>query len=152
MNFRRFAAIAFAAMLFVPATAMAQYRDLDSAMSGLTRGFERGDAQPIVEGVGAGDKVMLDFPGLIRESGFFGKDQASYLLDEVFTHALHDPVETDARLPARRSRRQRDFVVREVSRSELQPQRHALQLPLRGAAPERHVGAVVEVHAHPSGA
>ena len=88
MKFRRFAAIAFAAMLFMPAsTAVAQYRDLDSAMSGLSRGFERGDAQPIVEGVAAGDKVMLDFPGLIRESGFFGKDQASYLLDEVFSKA-----------------------------------------------------------------
>jgi hypothetical protein len=30
---------------------------------------------------------MLDFPGLISESGFFGKDQASYLLDEVFSKA-----------------------------------------------------------------
>ena len=80
----RTAAIACIVMLLVPVSALAQYRDLDSAMAGLGRGFERGEAQPIVEGVAAGDKVMLDFPGLIRESGFFGKDQASYLLDELF--------------------------------------------------------------------
>lgn len=81
---RRIAAV-LVALFILPVSAFAQYRDLDSAMAGLARGFERGESQPIVEGVAAGDKVMLEFPGLIREGGFFGKDQASYLLDEVFT-------------------------------------------------------------------
>lgn len=81
------AAAALVAVLLVPVSAFAQYRDLDSAMAGLARGFERGETQPIVEGVAAGDKVMIELPGLSRESGFYGKDQASYLLDEVFNKA-----------------------------------------------------------------
>jgi hypothetical protein len=75
---------AFIILLFVPVVASAQYRDLDSAMSNLARGFERGQTQNILEGISTGDKVELEFPGLVTESGFFGRDQASYLLDELF--------------------------------------------------------------------
>jgi len=50
-------------------------------MSSLTRGFGGGDAQAIVAGIGDGDQVMLQFPGLVDQSGFFGRDQAAYLLD-----------------------------------------------------------------------
>ena len=78
---------AFALMLFVPMIASAQFKDLDSAMSNLSRGFEQGQAQPIIEGMAAGDQVQLQFPGLIDKSGFFGRDQASYLLDELFSKA-----------------------------------------------------------------
>lgn len=78
---------AFIIMLFVPVVASAQYRDLDSAMSSLARGFEGGDTQHIIEGISNGDKVELEFPGLIDDSGFFGRDQASYLLDELFNRA-----------------------------------------------------------------
>ncbi|HUF18977.1 MAG TPA: DUF4783 domain-containing protein [Thermoanaerobaculia bacterium] len=75
---------AFIILLFVPVVASAQYRDLDSAMSNLARGFERGQTQNIIEGISTGDKINLEFPGLVTESGFFGRDQASYLLDELF--------------------------------------------------------------------
>lgn len=71
------------AIVFVAPLALAQgYRDLDVAMSSLARGFERGESAPIVAGVG--DQVMLQFPGLMDEDGFFGRDQASYLLEELF--------------------------------------------------------------------
>jgi hypothetical protein len=75
--------IAFA-LLFVPLIAAAQYKDLDSAMSSLSKGFSTGDTQAIISGVADGDQVMLQFPGLSAQSGFFGRDQASYLLDGVF--------------------------------------------------------------------
>ncbi len=75
--------IAFA-LLFVPLVASAQYKDLDAALSNLSRGFGSGDAQAIVAGIGDGDKVMLEFPGLVEQSGFFGRDQAAYLLDGLF--------------------------------------------------------------------
>ena len=42
---------------------------------------------PIVAGIDNGDQVMLQFPGLTEKSGFFGRDQAAYLLDEVFQKA-----------------------------------------------------------------
>ncbi|MGN6183449.1 MAG: DUF4783 domain-containing protein, partial [Thermoanaerobaculia bacterium] len=35
-------------------------------------------------GIGAGDQVMLQFPGLTDKEGFFGRDQAAYLLDGLF--------------------------------------------------------------------
>src|SRR5213082_765594 len=63
---------------------MAQYKDLDTAMSNLNRGFGSGDAQAIIAGVADGDQVMLQFPGLVSQSGFFGRDQAAYLLDGLF--------------------------------------------------------------------
>ena len=76
--------IALAAALTFPVVAMAQYKDLDTAMSSLGRGFGNGDAQAITAGVADGDQVMLQFPGLVDQSGFFGRDQAAYLLDGLF--------------------------------------------------------------------
>lgn len=77
-------------LLFVPLVASAQYRDLDAAMSNLSRGFASGDVQAIVTGIADGDQVMLQFPGIVEQSGFFGRDQAAYLLDELFNKV--DPV------------------------------------------------------------
>lgn len=75
----------FALLLaFVPLVASAQFKDLDGALSNLSRGFSSGDAQAIVAGMADGDQVMLQFPGLVDQSGFFGRDQAAYLLDGVF--------------------------------------------------------------------
>jgi hypothetical protein len=67
--------------------AMAQYKDLDVALSNLTRGFGSGDPQAIVSGIADGDQVMLQFPGLIQQSGsnVYGRDQAAYLLDGLFS-------------------------------------------------------------------
>jgi hypothetical protein len=73
----------FLGLLF-PVASSAQYRDLDVAMSNLERGFGSGDPQALVAGMGSGDKVQLQFPGLIDQSGFFGRDQAAYLLDSLF--------------------------------------------------------------------
>lgn len=71
-------------LLFIPLAASAQFKDLDVAMSNLKRGFSSGDPQAIVAGMATGDKVMLQFPGLVDQNGFFGRDQASYLLDSLF--------------------------------------------------------------------
>jgi len=73
-------------LAFVPLVASAQYKDLDVALSNLTRGFGSGDPQAIVSGIADGDQVMLQFPGLIEQSGsnFYGRDQAAYLLDGLF--------------------------------------------------------------------
>lgn len=71
-------------LLFVPVVASAQFRDLDAAMSNLERGFGSGDVDAIVSGIGRGEQVMLQFPGLSDQSGFFGRDQAAYLLDGLF--------------------------------------------------------------------
>jgi len=68
----------------VPLVASAQFSDLDTAVQNLTRGFGSGDPQAVVAGVAAGDKVMLQFPGLVTENGFYGRDQAAYLLDGLF--------------------------------------------------------------------
>lgn len=78
--------IAFA-MLFVPLVATAQFRDLDAAMAGLERGFGAGDVDAIVSGMRADEQVMLEFPGLVENSGFFGRDQAAYYLDGLFNKA-----------------------------------------------------------------
>lgn len=73
-------------LLAAPLAVAAQgFRDLDTAMAGIETGFTRGAAQPIVAGIGDGDQVMLEFAGLIGESGFFGRDQAAYMLDELFS-------------------------------------------------------------------
>src|ERR1700687_2449634 len=68
---------------FVPLVASAQYKDPDSALANLTRGFGSGDPQAVVSGIADGDQVMLQFPGLIPQNGsnFYGRDQAAYLLD-----------------------------------------------------------------------
>jgi hypothetical protein len=71
-------------LLFVPVVASAQFRDLDAAMSNLERGFGSADVDAIVSGIGADEQVMLQFPGLADKSGFFGRDQAAYLLDGLF--------------------------------------------------------------------
>jgi hypothetical protein len=71
-------------LLFVPLVASAQFRDLDAAVSNLERGFGSGDVQAIVAGLGDGEQVQLQFPGLVEQSGFFGRDQATYLLDGLF--------------------------------------------------------------------
>ena len=72
------------ALAFVPIIASAQYKDLDTAVSNLERGFGSGDAQAIVAGVADGDQVMLQFPGLLEKSGYYGRDQVSYALDSLF--------------------------------------------------------------------
>src|SRR5260370_34506689 len=74
------------ALAFVPLIATAQYKDLDVALSNLTRGFGGGDPQAIVSGIADGDQVMLQFPGLIQQSGsnVYGRDQAAYLLHGLF--------------------------------------------------------------------
>ncbi len=72
-------------LTFVPLVAQAQFKDLDVAMSNLTRGFGSGDAQAIVSGIGEGDQVRLQFPGLVdQNSNYYGHDQAAYLLDGLF--------------------------------------------------------------------
>ena len=71
-------------MLFVPLAASAQFRDLDTAMSNLEQGFGNGDVGAIVSGISADEQVMLQFPGLVYKDGFFGRDQAAYLLDGLF--------------------------------------------------------------------
>ena len=71
-------------MLFVPLAAQAQFRDLDAAMSNLERGFGGGDVDAIVSGIGSDQQVQLQFPGLADKDGFFGRDQAAYLLDGIF--------------------------------------------------------------------
>jgi hypothetical protein len=71
-------------LTMIPIVASAQFKDLDAAMSNLTRGFGSGDSQAVVAGIGDGDQVQLQFPGLVEQSGFFGRDQAAYLLDGLF--------------------------------------------------------------------
>ncbi|MGA7613958.1 MAG: hypothetical protein WBX15_02150 [Thermoanaerobaculia bacterium] len=75
-------------LLAVPVIASAQgFSDLDSGMQAISSGFGRGESRAVVSGMAAGDKVMLQFPGLIDESGFFGRDQAALLLDKLFQKA-----------------------------------------------------------------
>src|SRR5688500_11875189 len=76
--------IAVFALMFIPLVASAQFRDLDAAMSNLERGFGGGDVDAIVSGMGSDEQVMLQFPDLADKSGFFGRDQAAYLLDGLF--------------------------------------------------------------------
>src|ERR1700736_2380599 len=71
-------------LAFVPLLASAQYKDPDSALANLTRGFGSGDPQAIISGIADGDQVMLQFPGLVENSSFFGRDQAAYFLDGLF--------------------------------------------------------------------
>lgn len=71
-------------MLFIPLVAQAQFRDLDSAVADLERGFGSGDVSPIVSGITADGQVQLQFPGLADKDGFFGRDQAAYLLEGLF--------------------------------------------------------------------
>lgn len=80
--------VILAMLLAFPAIVAAQgFKDLDAALASVARGFERGEAQAIVSGMAEGDQVMLQFPGLVDKSGFFGRDQAAYLLEELFRKA-----------------------------------------------------------------
>ena len=73
-------------LLFVPLVASAQFRDLDTALANINSGFGNGNVQAIVAGIGEGDQVMLQFPGLAEQSGFFGRDQAAYLANHPGRH------------------------------------------------------------------
>lgn len=71
--------------LLAPAAASAQYRDLDTAVSRLQQGFGGGDVDAIMAGVGQGQQVTLQFPGLSDRQGAFGRDQAAYVLDDLLS-------------------------------------------------------------------
>ena len=84
-------------ILFVPLVASAQFRDLDTAMSNLSKGFGGADTSAIVSGIGSGEQVFLEFPGLVPQKGPFGRDQATYLLNDLFSKAKpanFEPVST----------------------------------------------------------
>jgi len=83
---RHWSKLAFV-LAFVPLVASAQYKDLDTALSNLNRGFGSGDPQAIVSGIADGEKIQLQFPGLLNENGFYGRDQASFLLESLFSKA-----------------------------------------------------------------
>ena len=84
---KKAAALSFV-LLFVPVLAWAGgYGDLDNAMSAIGSGLEKGDSGPLVTGIGDGEKIELQFPGLADRSGFFGPDQAALILNEVFRKA-----------------------------------------------------------------
>lgn len=72
------------ALAFVPVIASAQYKDLDTAVSNLERGFGSGETQAVVSGIADGERVILDFPGLVNTNGPLGRDQATYLLNDLF--------------------------------------------------------------------
>ena len=74
----------FFLVLLLPIVAAAQFKNIDTAMQNLTRGFGSGDPQAVVSGMGASDHVQLQFPGLTDQNGFFGRDQAAYVLDGLF--------------------------------------------------------------------
>lgn len=96
-------------LLFVPLVASAQFRDLDAAMANLERGFGAGDVDAIVSGIAADEQVMLQFPGLADKSGFFGRDQAAYLLDGLFNKARPTAFE---RVSARGQRAEGQYHIR----------------------------------------
>ena len=73
------------ALAFAPVMAFAQYKDPDVALANLARGFGNGDTQAIVSGIAPTDQVMLQFPGLVDSSDFYGRDQAAYLLESLFS-------------------------------------------------------------------
>lgn len=74
-------------LALMPLVASAQYKDLDAALGNLKRGFGSGDTQALIAGLGENDQVQLQFPGLVEQngSGFYGRDQAAYLLDGLFS-------------------------------------------------------------------
>ncbi len=95
-------------LLVTPSVLLAQFRDVDSAMAGIARGFEHGETQPLVNGVSSDEKVQLQFPGLVSGSGFFGRDQASYLFDELFNKTKPSGFE---RVSARRVSAQNQYQI-----------------------------------------
>ncbi|MCM2313567.1 MAG: DUF4783 domain-containing protein [Thermoanaerobaculia bacterium] len=80
-------AVAFALILAPVAAFAGGYGDLDNAMTAIGSALEKGDSGPLVAGIGDGDKIELQFPGLAERSGFFGPDQAALVLDDVFRKA-----------------------------------------------------------------
>ena len=75
-------------LLFVPLVASAQFRDLDTAMSNLNKGFGGGDVSSIVSGIGSGEQVNLDFRTLTSQTNtYYGRDQAYLFLQDVFKKA-----------------------------------------------------------------
>jgi len=79
-------------LALVPAGLVAEeYRDLDTAVASIRRGLERGETAPILAGVS--DQVMLQFSGLMQDSGFFSRDQASFFLTELFEKAKPERLE-----------------------------------------------------------
>lgn len=96
-------------VLFVPVVASAQFRDLDTAVSNLERGFGGGDVDAIVSGINSADQVQLQFPGLQDKSGFFGRDQAAYLLDALFNKVKPNGFET---VSARGERAQGQYHIK----------------------------------------
>ena len=96
-------------MLFIPLVAQAQFRDLDSAMTNLERGFGGGDVDAIVSGISADGQVQLQFPGLADKDGFFGRDQAAYLLDGLFNKVKPNGFE---RLSAKGARSEGQYHIK----------------------------------------
>ena len=119
-------------LLLMPAVAGAQgFKDLDSALGSLSRGFERGDANAVVAGMVAGDQVMLQFPGLTQQSGFFGRDQAAYLLEELFQGAKPSGFE---QISAKKNSAegQYNITARWTINPSGQPEQRELYITLRG--------------------
>lgn len=82
------AAVVCFALLFAPVAAFAGgYGDLDNAMTAIGSALEKGESGPLIAGIGDGDKIELQFPGLAERSGFFGPDQAALVLNDVFRKA-----------------------------------------------------------------
>ena len=75
-------------LLLAPVAAFAGgYGDLDNAMTAIGSALEKGESGPLVSGIGDGDKIELQFPGLTERTGFFGPDQAALVLGDVFRKA-----------------------------------------------------------------
>lgn len=66
------------------------------------------DTQAIVSGMASGEQVQLQFSGLIDQTGFFGREQATYLLDGLFNKVKPSGFE---RLNARKSSAERQYVL-----------------------------------------
>jgi hypothetical protein len=96
-------------LLFVPLVAEAQFRNLDAAMSDLERGFGGGDVDAIVSGISSDAQVQLQFPGLADKDGFFGRDQAAYLLDGLFNKVKPSGFE---RVSARGARSEKQYHIK----------------------------------------
>lgn len=96
-------------LMFVPIVASAQFRDLDAAMSNLERGFGGGNVDAIVSGIASDGQVQLQFPGLADKDGFFGRDQAAYLLDGLFNKVKPSGFE---RMSARGARSEGQYHIK----------------------------------------
>ena len=95
-------------VLLLPVAASAQFSDLDAAMSKLERGFGMGDPVAIVSGIASDDKVQLQFPGLLDQSGLFDREKAAYLLALLFDKVHPTACE---RVSSKRGRTEGDYNV-----------------------------------------